>query len=108
MSQTLSPPGHVRIADEVRVWLTRRKISAAQVAQKLGWSQKYLSRRLTGEVPFRVDELIDVTDLLEIPLEQLFEAVRKDSETPGRAGSRINHFSLSSLLPLAGLSIRAA
>ena len=94
MSQTLSPPAHTRIADEVRVWLIRRKITATQAAQKLGWGQKYLSRRLTGEVPFDVGEIVALADLLDTPVEQFFATTVNVSE---RKGIRKT---LSSFLPL--------
>lgn len=40
----------------------------------LGWTAPYLSRRLTGEIPFDVNDLTRVADLLGVPVAALFQA----------------------------------
>jgi len=38
----------------------------------LGWKQTYMSRRLTGAVPFDVDDLAALAELLDVPIGQFF------------------------------------
>ncbi|HEX6870170.1 MAG TPA: helix-turn-helix transcriptional regulator, partial [Micromonosporaceae bacterium] len=60
------------VAEEVRVAMVRRKMNGAGLAVAIGRSQAYVSRRLTGETPFDVDDLeriavvlgVDVADLV--------------------------------------------
>jgi transcriptional regulator with XRE-family HTH domain len=56
-----------RVADTVRAELARRRVSQAQLSAALGVSQPAISRRLTGAVPFTVDELHAVAALLGLP-----------------------------------------
>ena len=71
-----------RVAAEVRAWMARRHRSGRSIALELGWTEIYLSRRLTGKVPFDVADLAMIADLLEVPVTTFFnfpEGVR----TPG-------------------------
>jgi transcriptional regulator with XRE-family HTH domain len=43
------------------------------MALELGCSEIYLSRRLTGKVPFNVAELAKIARLLDVPLQAFFE-----------------------------------
>jgi transcriptional regulator with XRE-family HTH domain len=61
------------VAGEVRAWLARRKRSARSVALELGWTEPYLSRRLTGGVPFNVIDLAAIAGVLEIPMSVFFD-----------------------------------
>lgn len=54
------------IAATVRAELARRSMTATALADRLGTTQQTLSRRLTGVVPFDVDELQAIADALEI------------------------------------------
>lgn len=57
-SATLSvTPMRQRVAEEVRVLLARRQMSASELARRIGLTQPYMSRRLTGEIAFDVDDL---------------------------------------------------
>ena len=60
------------VADEVRTALSRRRISASKAAQALGWSQAYLSRRLTGTTAFDLDDLEAIALFLEEPIGRFF------------------------------------
>jgi transcriptional regulator with XRE-family HTH domain len=53
--------------------MARRRRSGRSVALELGCTEPYLSRRLTGAVPFDVTDLIKIADLLEIPVTTFFE-----------------------------------
>jgi transcriptional regulator with XRE-family HTH domain len=77
-------PQHTAIADEVRVWLARRKMSAAQAALTLGWSQTYLSRRMRGDVAFDVNDLLQLAKLLRVKIQDFFP---DHSESRGINGS---------------------
>jgi transcriptional regulator with XRE-family HTH domain len=45
------------VAEEVRVLLARRRMTASALARQIDRSQSYMSRRLTGETAFDVDDL---------------------------------------------------
>lgn len=67
-------PGQLRerTAEEIRALLGRRRISGAELARRTGMKQPYLSRRMTGELAFDLDDLeviarelgVSVLDLL--------------------------------------------
>lgn len=46
-----------RVAGEIRATLSRQQLQQQDVAEQLGWTQPYLSRRLTGRVPFGLNDL---------------------------------------------------
>ena len=56
------------VAAEIRAQLARRRLSGRQAAVMLGWTSPYLSRRLTGEVPFDVADLEALAGLLDVPV----------------------------------------
>ena len=87
---------HHGVAGEIRARLARRRISNRWVAAQLGWSETYLSRRLTGTVPFNVDDLAALAELLSVPIKVFFEIPADHEEddlpnvrrlVPDRAGS---------------------
>ena len=82
---TTSPA--VRVANEVRVALTRLHMSQAALAEQIGMPKSALSRRLTGEKPFDINEITKVADVLGVPLDQLV-ADRIVSDPPASVGAR--------------------
>lgn len=62
------------VADRVRAVMTEKKISGVALANLLGMTQPYLSRRLTGEVDFRIGELERIADKLGVPVAQFLPA----------------------------------
>ncbi len=64
---------HLAVAAEVRAQLARKRVSGRQAALALGWKQPYISRRLTGEIPFDVNDLTALADLLGLPVSEFFE-----------------------------------
>jgi len=52
--------------------MARRSMTQRALAASLGMTQQALSRRLSGEVPFDVDELGRVAALLDVPVAVLF------------------------------------
>lgn len=67
---------HELVAAEVRAELARQQLSGVRAAKALGWTQNYISVRLRGTVPFDVNDLIKIADLLEVPVGMFFEANR--------------------------------
>jgi transcriptional regulator with XRE-family HTH domain len=65
-----------RVAANVRAEAARQQRSGVNLAKALGWSQAATSRRLSGHVPFDVNELEAIASLLAVPLSDLIgEAV---------------------------------
>lgn len=79
MSQTDTMTPNEMVAGEIWSWLGRRRMSANKAAAALGWKQNYLSRRLTGAVPFSVPELYALAHLLDVPVEQFFRSPQSAS-----------------------------
>lgn len=60
------------VAGHVRAELARQRISGSGLAKALGWPPGGLQRRLTGKVPFTIDELDAIAKLLGVPLSQFW------------------------------------
>ncbi|MGW0043443.1 helix-turn-helix domain-containing protein [Rhodococcus sp. NPDC003348] len=73
VSQTTHQGG---IGEEVRALMARRRISQSALASRLGISQSSMSRRLSGESPFTVDELLRLAEIFEVPVTDLLAASR--------------------------------
>ena len=54
----------------------RRQRSARSIAFELGWTEIYLSRRLTSKVPFDVADLAALAEVLQVPVGKFFEVDR--------------------------------
>jgi transcriptional regulator with XRE-family HTH domain len=95
------------VASEVRAHLARHRLSGRRAALALGWTQPYMSRRLTGEIPFDVADLEAIADLLGIPVVAFFQAPPAYLTTvPARPSP--GFISERSLLPLRDLLTIAA
>jgi len=55
----------------------RRDITQSDFARNLGWSPPYLSRRMSGEVPFDANDIDLIADFLGISRDQLTNPVRR-------------------------------
>lgn len=55
-----------RVADNVRAELARAKVSQAKLAKEMDFTQQSISRRLSGNVSFSVDELELIATFLGI------------------------------------------
>lgn len=73
---TIPTPQREQVAGEVRALMgrgrNRRRVSQSQLAAALNIAQTSLSRRLTAEVPFDVDELAKVADFFGVEVSELF------------------------------------
>lgn len=49
---------------EIRVEMTRQDLSQMQLADRMGWSQGKLAKRLTGRVSLSVSDLETIADAL--------------------------------------------
>lgn len=54
------------IAEEVRVLLARKRMSATRLAQELGWTQQYISRRMVGDQAFDADDMEQIARALGV------------------------------------------
>ena len=70
----MDTPSNARylVAEEIRAHMARRRIKQAQIALVTGKSQSYVSRRLTGDVPFDLDDLENIAALMDVPITDLF------------------------------------
>lgn len=64
----------LRTAAAVQAAMTAAGWSQTRLARVLGSSQRAVSRRLTGEVPFDVDELAVVAENLNVRVTELVPA----------------------------------
>lgn len=60
------------VAEEVRALLGRRKMTQRALAVQLGWQQSQVSRRLSGTTPITAPEVIELANVLEVPVETLY------------------------------------
>lgn len=71
------------VAGEIRAHAARKGFSGRQLAFQLGKSQPWMSRRLTGEVPFDVEELDAVAAILGVAPRDLFPGRDNDPNNVG-------------------------
>lgn len=93
MSDEATPTrGRLRehVAEEIRVLLARRKMSATQLARLTGLKQSSLSRRMTGETAFDMDDLELIADVLGVSVTDLMPQRTGAAPDPNR---RLPHVS---------------
>ena len=86
----------LEVAEEIRAWMARRRISGVKLAEQIGRTQPYVSRRLNGEVAFDVDDLEHIAAALGITVRDLIPNTGPESITvryptpdgPARPSSR--------------------
>lgn len=71
------------VAAEVRAELARRRMSLRQASDRLGWKLTATHRRITGESPLDAGHLHELSEMLDVPVEQFFPPRR---HTSGRQG----------------------
>jgi len=67
------PSDNALIASQVRGELAKARISGRKVAELMDLTADGVGRRLRGEVPFRADELLVLSRLLDIPVERFYD-----------------------------------
>jgi transcriptional regulator with XRE-family HTH domain len=68
------------VAGEVRAEMARQKRSQDNLSAELGWTQAFLSRRLTGKNAFSTDEIEAVARALGVPLAQLADPAQAERD----------------------------
>jgi len=68
---SLSSTRKTEINREIKAWLVRRDMKQVELGEGIGLTQTGISKRLSGRVPFSVEELLLVADYLEITLGEL-------------------------------------
>lgn len=58
-------------AEEIRVHLARRRMSASELARRTGMKQSTLARRMTGATAFDLDDLERIADVLGVQVADL-------------------------------------
>lgn len=77
------------VAEEIRVAMVRKRVRGATLAQQIGRSEAYLSRRLTGNTAFDLDDLQAISDALEMDVVDLLPAREDDNDqTPSQRKRR--------------------
>lgn len=97
MSEQTLPAGEPRIHDrateEIRVVLARRKMSAADLARRIGTKPQVLSRRMTGDVAFDLDELQIIARELGVSVAALIGETGADEQTTARYRPPVRYWS---------------
>jgi predicted transcriptional regulator len=60
-----------QVAGNVRAEMGRRNVTQMHLAQELGLTQAAVSRRITGKVPFNIEELAAVAVILDVTVAHL-------------------------------------
>jgi transcriptional regulator with XRE-family HTH domain len=58
-------------AEKIRHALHEKRLSQRALARRTGMSVQRLHRRMKGETPFRLEELTEVAEVLEMPVSAL-------------------------------------
>lgn len=59
------------VSDRVRMFMTRKGLTQVAVAHAAGMTQPGLSRTLSGERQWRVDEVVQLADTFQVPVAEL-------------------------------------
>lgn len=70
------------VAGNVRAAAARLRLRQADLASAIGLSQQAMSRRLSGEVAFDVDELHALATLLKVDVARLLDTHELGNEVP--------------------------
>lgn len=69
------------VAEEVRGIAAKKRITGIQLAEAVGVSQQSMSRRMTGSLPFSIDELAEVARVLQVDVADLLPTQRSAQVT---------------------------
>ena len=83
---------NIRVSNEVRSWLGRRRITQKVLAKELGMNATSLSYRMKGRTPWSVAELVSVAALLDITLAQLLGDEIINEKDPHREGGGLTTY----------------
>lgn len=63
------------VAAEIRAELARQRMTHGRLAEELGVSRAYLSRRLNGDTPLSITDVAAIAGILGVPVAQLTRPV---------------------------------
>lgn len=63
------------VGANVKAEMARASITQTTLALALGLTQPQVSARLSGRVPWRIDEVVTVASLLDVPLATLLAGI---------------------------------
>jgi len=69
--EAAAPSATEDVAAQVRAELARRRMSGRELARRTPKDAQYWWRRLAGEVPLNVEDLVLIADVLEVPVSVL-------------------------------------
>lgn len=79
----------MQVVSNVRALFARRNVSAARVAQSVGWSQPYMSRRMSGRTPFDVNDLDTLAAAFDVPITRFFALDPDNTPTGGTTRPKV-------------------
>lgn len=77
-----------RVAEAVRAEAARRRVPQRSIAEALGTSQQSVSRRMSGETPFDVEEIHSLAESFGVSFASL---IPDANAVPALAGSEARH-----------------
>jgi transcriptional regulator with XRE-family HTH domain len=84
MTSLPTPTLSDRVAEEIRAWMGRRRVTGATIAKELGVSAAWISYRLSGRQPIDLNDLAAIARVLDVPVADLLPA---DIRAAGAAAS---------------------
>lgn len=69
------------VRTEIKVWMARRRMSAADVAARLGHAPSWVSKRVGvgATVALTVDDLVAFSEVLDVPVVEFFRLAEPDA-----------------------------
>ncbi|MFD5599217.1 helix-turn-helix domain-containing protein [Leucobacter sp. NPDC058333] len=64
------------VVGEIRAAMARKGLKPLAVAAAVGMNRSSIYRRLNGDTPFDLDEILAIADVLEVPASSFFPLVR--------------------------------
>ena len=68
-----------QVAEEIRVMLARRNISASELARRTGMTQRSISRRITGEKSIDMQDLEQIAVVLGVSVSDLLPKAKTNT-----------------------------
>jgi transcriptional regulator with XRE-family HTH domain len=68
------------VAEEIRVLLARKRMSGIELGRRIGMKQSTISRRLTGETAFDMDDIEAIADALGVDVSDLMPKTAKHGQ----------------------------
>jgi transcriptional regulator with XRE-family HTH domain len=98
-------PLREEVAANIRALMGRHRISGSRLARAIDLSQSYLSRRLTGENAFDLDDLERIAEFFGVAVGELFPSEDLDTDHRGRTTLRSDEMPPFLMSPLLERSL---